>query len=173
MSQAPPARPAPRAPRARTLWEEGRQPGYEVVALGAALTMSAVSLDLWWGSRLSLFFDLCFVAVCVAVALAVRPRDFFTVGVMPPLLMLTICVLLAVSDTSVIARAEDGVVQAVVTGLAHHSIALLAGYLLCLSVLVVRQRVLHRPDRLAGSALSEPVPAADDEPVRLGHRNPA
>lgn len=150
MSQAPTARPSPRPARARTLWEEGRQPGHEVVALGAALTMSAVSIDLLLGSRLTLFFDLCFVAVCVAVALAVRPRDFFTVGVLPPLLMLLVCVLLALSDTSVLARPGDSVVQAVITGLAHHSIALMAGYLLCLAVLVVRQRFRDRPDRLGG-----------------------
>ena len=31
---------------ARTLWEEGRQPGHEVVALAAALTMTAVTVDL-------------------------------------------------------------------------------------------------------------------------------
>ncbi len=158
MSQGPArGRPAVR-PRARTLWEEGRQPGHEVVALAAAVMMSAVTLDLWLGSGLTLFFDLCFVAVCVASALTVRPPDFFTVGVLPPLLMMSLCVLLAVADTDVLARPEDGVVQAVVTGLAHHSVALLVGNLVCLAVLVVRQRISRRPDRLGGS---DPAIGAD------------
>ncbi len=169
MSQGPArGRPAVR-PRARTLWEEGRQPGREVVALAAALMMSAVTLDLWLGAGLTLFFDLCFVAVCVAAALAVRPPDFFTVGVLPPLLMLGLCVLLAVADTDLLARPEDGVVQAVITGLAQHSVALLVGNLVCLAVLVVRQRVLRRPDRLGGSDPAIPADSltSEEQPAPL------
>lgn len=145
---------------ARTLWEEGRQPGHEVVALAAALTMTAVTVDLLLDDSLSFFFDLSFVAVCVGMALAVRPRDFFTIGVLPPLLMLTVCVLLALADTDVLARSSDGVVQATVTGLAHHMVALGTGYALCLAVLVVRQRVTRRT-----APASEPV-AADPQPDR-------
>lgn len=145
---------------ARTLWEEGRQPGHEVVALAAALTMTAVTVDLLLDDSLSFFFDLSFVAVCVGMALAVRPRDFFTIGVLPPLLMLTVCVLLALADTDVLARSSDGVVQATVTGLAHHMVALGTGYALCLAVLVVRQRVTRR-----AAPASEPV-AADPQPDR-------
>lgn len=147
---------------ARTLWEEGRQPGHEVVALAAALTMSAVSIDLLLDDSLSYFFDLSFVAVCVGMALAVRPRDFFVIGVLPPLLMLTICVLLALADTDVLARPSDGVVQATVTGLAHHMVALGVGYLLCLVVLVVRQRVGRRVVRPSGTA------AYAEQPRRAG-----
>ncbi len=148
---------------ARTLWEEGRQPGHEVVALAAALTMTAVSVDLLLDDSLSFFFDLSFVAVCVGMALAVRPRDFFTIGVLPPLLMLAVCVLLALADTDVLARSSDGVVQATVTGLAHHMVALGTGYALCLAVLVVRQRVTHR-----AAPASEPVAAAQQPDRRVG-----
>lgn len=148
---------------ARTLWEEGRQPGHEVVALAAALTMTAVTVDLLLDDSLSFFFDLSFVAVCVGMALAVRPRDFFTIGVLPPLLMLAVCVLLAIADTDVLARSSDGVVQATVTGLAHHMVALGTGYALCLAVLVVRQRVT----RLTAPA-SEPVAAAPQPDRRVG-----
>ena len=170
MSQGPVGRRPAVRPRARTLWEEGRQPGHEVVSLSAALVMSAVTLDLWLGSGLTLFFDLCFVAVCVVAALAVRPTDFFTVGVLPPLLMVTVCLLLAFSDTDVLARPEDSIVQAVVTGLAHHSVALLAGNLVCLAVLVVRQRVSRRPDRLGGSDPAIPADSltSDDHHGALG-----
>lgn len=148
---------------ARTLWEEGRQPGHEVVALAAALTMTAVTVDLLLDDSLSFFFDLSFVAVCVGMALAVRPRDFFTIGVLPPLLMLAVCVLLAIADTDVLARSSDGVVQATVTGLAHHMVALGTGYALCLAVLVVRQRATRR-----AAPASEPVAAAPQPDRRVG-----
>lgn len=148
---------------ARTLWEEGRQPGHEVVALAAALTMTAVTVDLLLDDSLSFFFDLSFVAVCVGMALAVRPRDFFTIGVLPPLLMLAVCVLLAIADTDVLARPSDGVVQATVTGLAHHMVALGTGYALCLAVLVVRQRATRR-----AAPASEPVAAAPQPDRRVG-----
>lgn len=134
--------------RARTLWEGGREPGPQVVALGVALALTAVAVDLALVGRLSLFFDLGFVAMCLALALAVRPTDFFVVGVLPPLIMLGVFILLGAARPGVIAEPEDGVVQAVVSGLAHHSGALVAGYVLCLACLAVRQRVAD-PQRAA------------------------
>lgn len=126
---------------ARTLWEEGREPGRQVVALGVAVTLSVVVLDVLLVGRVSLFFDLCFVALCFGLALAVRPSDFFVVGVLPPLIMLGVFVLLALTEPGSIADPDDSPVQAVVTGLSHHSAALVAGYVLCLGTLAVRQRV--------------------------------
>jgi len=127
---------------ARTLWEEGHEPGRQVVALGAALALTIVVLDVALVGRVSLFFDLCFVVLCIALALKVRPTDFFTVGVLPPLIMVGVFALLGTTRPEVIADPGDGVVQAVVSGLSHHSGALVAGYLLCLATLAVRQRVL-------------------------------
>ena len=92
-----------------------------MVALGAALALSAVVIDVALGGDLGLFFDLCFVALCVTIALRVRPRDFFTVGVLPPLLMLGVFVLLDVARPEVLGHPQDGVVQSVVTGLAGHT----------------------------------------------------
>ena len=136
----------------RTLWEEGREPGRQVVALGAALALSAVVIDVAVVGRVSLFFDLCFVTVCVAVALAVRPRDFFTVGVLPPLLMMGVFVLLGLTRPEAIADPGDGIVQAVVSGLSHHSVALVVGYLLCLGVLAMRQRMGQRMTQRSAQA---------------------
>jgi hypothetical protein len=130
---------------ARTLWEEGREPGRQVVVLGVALALTVVAIDLLIVGRVSLFFDLCFVALCVGLALAVRPNDFFVVGVLPPLIMLGVFTLLGLTSPGVIAHPDDGVVQAVVSGLSHHSTALVAGYVLCLAVLAVRQKVVGRP----------------------------
>jgi len=132
------------SPHAPTLWEDGREPGRQAVVLGVALALSAAALDLLLADRLTLFFDLCFVVVCLVLALRVRPGDFFTVGVAPPLLMLGLFVLVAAAPRAAIARADDSVVQAVVSGLAHHAGALAVGYGVALGVLAQRQRVLRR-----------------------------
>ena len=133
---------------ARTLWEEGREPGRQVVALGIALALTAVAVDMLLVGRLTLLFDLVFVVSCVALALAVRPTDFFVVGVLPPLIMVGVFVLVGLVRPGVIAHPDDGVVQAVVSGLSHHSGALVVGYLLCLTCLAVR----HRVTRVRGRA---------------------
>ena len=136
----------------RTLWEEGRESGREVVALGFALALTALVVDVATGIRVGVLFDLCFVVLCIALALAVRPDEFFVVGVLPPLLMGGLFVLLAIAKPASIGDAGDGLVQATVSGLSHHSFALLAGYALCLGVLFVRQRVAAIRETEAESA---------------------
>ncbi|MDP3894736.1 DUF6542 domain-containing protein [Nocardioides sp.] len=126
--------------QARTLWEEGNERGRNVVALGLALTLTVVVLDLAVSGRLGLFFDLSFVMVCGALALLVRPADFFTIGVLPPLLMVGVFTLLGVVAPAAIADPRDGAVQAVFTGLAAHSVALVIAYSLCLGFLAIRQQ---------------------------------
>ncbi len=125
----------------RTLWEEGRESGREVVALGFALALTVLIVDVATSVRVGLLFDLFFVALCIALALAVRPDDFFVVGVLPPLLMGGLFVLLAITRPAAVGQPDDGMVQATVSGLSHHSVALMVGYALCLGVLYVRQRV--------------------------------
>ena len=126
------------------LWE-GNAPGSEVVALSSAVVLTvAAARGRRWSVTCELFFDLCFVVVCLGAALMVRPRDFFTVGVLPPLLMFGTMVIVALNGPKVIAAAHDGVVQAVITGLAHHSLALFAGYAVCLLTLLARQRTSAR-----------------------------
>ena len=140
-------------PGRRTLWEEGREPGRQVVVLGVAAALSALALDLWLGGDVGLFFDLCFVALCLALALAVRPSDFFVVGVLPPLLMIGVMLLLELTRPGVLGHPTDGAVQSLVTGLADHSGALVAGYVLALVTLGVRQRFL-RSERAAAHRLT-------------------
>lgn len=125
-----------------SLWEEGREPGRQVVALGLALVLTVVALDLVLVGQLSLFFDLCFVALCLALALVVRPGDFFTVGVLPPLMMIGAFTLVGVVSPGAIGDPGDSLVQSVVSGLALHSGALLAGYSLCLGALALRRRLI-------------------------------
>ena len=103
--------------QARTLWKEGREPGRQVVALGVAVALTVVIVDLALVGRVSLFFDLCFIALCIGLALAVRPTDFFVVGVLRPLIMVGVFALLGLTRPAVIAHPQDGAVQAVVSGL--------------------------------------------------------
>jgi hypothetical protein len=128
-----------RAP-AGVLWD-GRTRGREVAALAVALTLTVATVEVTLAGRLGLFFDLCFVVICLVAALKVRPRDFFTAGVLPPLLMFATMVLVALNGAQVIAAPHDSTVQAVITGLAHHSVALFSAYAVCLVTLLARQRL--------------------------------
>lgn len=134
--------------RARTLWDEGHRPGPQVVVLSVLSALAVARLDLLLTHKLSLVFDVVFVMVCVAAALAIRPRDFFAVGVLPPLLMFATVTLFAITARSAVAEKVDGLVQAVVSGLAHHAGALIAGYALTLGVLALRQVALRNSGRL-------------------------
>jgi len=130
--------------QSQTLWEQGHEPGRQVVVLGVALALSVVVLDLLLSESVGLLFDIGFVLVCLALALAVRPSDFFTIGVLPPLLMVGVFTLLGLTRPDVIADTGDGLIQAVVAGLSHHAGALVVGYLGALAVLAIRHRVLTR-----------------------------
>lgn len=128
-------------PASRTVWEEGHESGREMVALGIALALTAAALDLVVSGEVGALFDVAFVLTCLGLALAVHPRDFFTVGVLPPLLLLLTVTLLALTRTDAVARPGDGLVQAVISGLTHHSPGLVVAYLMSLTVLAVRVRV--------------------------------
>jgi hypothetical protein len=124
----------------RAVWDEGREPGRAVVALGVAVALTVIVVNVAMVGRVSMFFDLWFVLLCLGLALLVRPRDFFTVGVLPPLIMVVGFAILAIDRPGAIASPRDGLVQAVISGLAHHSVALVCGYALCLVTLLARQR---------------------------------
>jgi hypothetical protein len=102
-----------------------------------------VLVDLALTRDVTLLFDIAFVLVCVAAALAVRPQDFFVIGVLPPLLMAGTFGVLAFTFRESIADPADGFLQAVVSGLAHHSGFLVLGYGLTLAILALRQIALH------------------------------
>lgn len=143
----------------RTLWEEGRQPGPMVVGGVASALLVAVLLTEVFGSQLGFFFDLVFVLACLGAALLVRPRDFFTVGVMPPLALIGTILLVAVVDRSLVADVDDHLAQATVSGLAHHAQALAIGYALALATLALRQVAMRNHGRLR---VQPPAPVGGD-----------
>jgi hypothetical protein len=110
-----------------------------VVLLSGAALAVLVTVDLRLFGDLTLLFQLGFVGVCMAAVLTVRPKDFFTAGVLPPLLMLAVVLTLAFVARSSVADEVDSLVQAVVSGLAHNAGALTGGYALTLAILWVRQ----------------------------------
>ena len=114
------------------------------MVLGAVLmVLLVVLLDLLAFRGLTVLSDVGFVLVCAAAALAVRPREFFVVGVLPPLLMAGVVALLAFLARDAVAEPSDGFGQALVSGLAHHAGALIVGYGLTLALLALRQVALR------------------------------
>ena len=140
--------------------------GSRVTLLAVLGGLLVLALDLAIFGRLTLVFDIGFVLVCLGAALAVHPRDFFRVGVLPPLLLLGFIGLLAIVHRAWIAAAGDGVVQAVVSGLAHRASGLLTAYLLVLAVLAIRQRVrmVRRRDYSKRSGSPAPTRATTGAP---------
>jgi hypothetical protein len=128
----------------RKIWEEGHETGRRVAVLGVALALTIAAVDLILFDRLTALFDVGFVLLCVVLALLVRPADFFTVGVLPPLLMVGVLALIGGTRPQLVADPGDGLVQAMVTGLSQHAGALITGYLLSLAVLAIRHRVIGR-----------------------------
>lgn len=121
-------------------WLYGTEPGRQVVALGFALVLSAVAVDYLLSGHLSLFFDLCFITICLLLAIRVEQTSLALGAMLPPLLLVTVLVLLGLVAPQGVARADDGVVQTVVTGLTTHSVALVAGWALALITLEGRRR---------------------------------
>lgn len=122
--------------------------------LGVAVSLTIAVADLLVTGGLSLLFDLVYVALCVAMALLVRPQDFFTVGVLPPLLLLGLFWLVGLLIPGAIADTDDSTFMAALTGLADHSNALMLGYALCLGCLAMRRHVLtlrSQPSKRSGS----------------------
>jgi hypothetical protein len=121
--------------------------GSRVTRLAVVAALVVLALDLLVQRRLTFVFDIGFVLVCIGAALAVHPRDFFHVGVLPPLLLLGLISLVAIVHSGWVGQTGDGFVQAVVSGLAHRATGLLAAYLLALGVLAIRQRVIAKRRR--------------------------
>ena len=139
-------------PPRKTLWEEGRHPGRLIRTVSVAACLLVAVLEATLADDLGLAYDVVFVVACIGAALAVRPRDFFMVGVLPPLLMLSIMALFAIVARAAVADPGDGVVQATVSGLAHHAGALVLGYGFALAVLALRQVALRNSGSIRAHA---------------------
>jgi hypothetical protein len=125
---------------ARAFWDVGHEPGRGLIALGFAVALTAVAIDVFLVGQLSLFFDLTFVTLCLGLATLVRTSDFFVVALLPPAILLGVFILVAAVAPHAMADSGDSFVQALISGLVRHSWALLVGFALCLGWLGIRIR---------------------------------
>jgi hypothetical protein len=117
---------------------------------GAVLVTAAVAaFDLALTRRLSLFFDLCFILVCLSAAMLVRRRGLFAVGVLPPLLLGAVMAVFAVLHPGALTTSHLAFVSTWLTGLAHHGGALAAAHVVVLAL--VGMRAAQQPPRPARS----------------------
>ncbi|MDT9591507.1 hypothetical protein RDV89_00410 [Nocardioides zeae] len=114
------------------------EPGHRLVLLGSLGVLGIVGLDLLLGGDIGLFFDLCFVVLCLLLAVRADRGAFFTVAMLPPVLLVVSFGLVAATVPGALARPEDQLVQALVTGVTTHAVGLAAGYVLCLATLGLR-----------------------------------
>lgn len=145
------------------MWEEGRWSPRRVTRFAISACVLLIVVDLVVSAELGLIFDTGFVVLCAAIALAIRPDEFFYVGILPPILLLGLFVVLGVVDRGSIAPPDDSLVQAVISGLAHHSGPLLVGYGVSLGILGIRSRVLRR--RAAAAEATEDYSKREASPA--------
>jgi hypothetical protein len=128
------------APRATTATEYVAPPGMPargIIMTSAAAALGCAGLDFALTGRLSMFFDLCFIVVCLVGAMAVRRRDLFTTGVLAPLVFAGVIGVVAVLSPETFV-AQGGISKVFLTGLADHAGALVAGYAVALATVAAR-----------------------------------
>lgn len=102
-------------------------PGRGVILSTGIATAAVAVLDLAVVGKLSFFFDVSFVVICLVAAMAVRPRDLFTAAVLPPLAFAAAIGGMAFFWPEAI-LAGGGLGKTFMTGLAAHADGLVAGY---------------------------------------------
>jgi len=108
-------------------------PARGVIVLSLLAAVLCAAADCGLTGSLTMFFDLCFVTVCLVGAMAVRRQDLFTAGVLAPLVFAVVVFLVAVgvADAFVVGGSTS---RAFFTGLAAHAGALVSGYGVALAV---------------------------------------
>jgi hypothetical protein len=100
--------------------------GIAVAACAASVACAAVDAALT--GRVGLAFDMCFVIICVAIALTFRSEDLYTAASMPPLVFAVTVGSIALVAPTALADNAAGFGQGFLDGLAHNASWLAAGY---------------------------------------------
>jgi hypothetical protein len=87
--------------------------------------------------RMTFFFDLCFVVICLVGTMAVRRQDLFTAGVLPPLVFAAVIAIVAFVAPQAFESAP-GVNRVFLSGLAGHAGGLVGGYAVALLAVAAR-----------------------------------
>ena len=120
----------------------GQGSGLRVLGVGLGSALLIALLDLVLTGRLTMFFDLSFITLCLGLGQLPRRDALFVVAFAPPAVLVAAFVFLGIVDPDTLGNHDDGVFQAVLTGLIHHAAALAIGYALCLAALGLRHREL-------------------------------
>ncbi|MBF4163604.1 DUF6542 domain-containing protein [Nocardioides acrostichi] len=112
-----------------------------LVVLALALLLTAVAADGLLSPGLGRVLDVGFLLTCLAVGLLVRHGDFFVAGVLPPLALTGVLTLVALTSPGVLAGGDTGWLGSTFAGLAHHSTALVLGWVTALVTLLMRDQL--------------------------------
>jgi len=113
-------------------------PGRGVLLVGLTGTLAVASVDLLLSGRLTMFFDLAFITLCLWLGRLPARDASYVVAFVPPLLLVGVFAILGAVRPGLLEHPGDGVVQAVIAGLTDHAGALAVGYALCLGALGAR-----------------------------------
>jgi len=103
-----------------------------VVWLGLLGTLTLAAVDLLLSGRLTMFFDLGFITLCLGLGRLPGKEASYVVAFAPPLVLTTTFVVLGLIDADLLGHPDDGAFAAVMSGLTGHATALGIGYALCL-----------------------------------------
>lgn len=146
------AEPASRAP-----WVGAEPPIERVLATAVTVMLVVAFAEIAIADSVGVLVGLGLVVVSVGAALTVRPRDLFTAGVLPPLLLVAVLTVVAVlhGEGIQVARLDSsaGVAQRVIAGFVHLAGALVVAHAAALTVVALRGR-LHRRDRRGPAAIT-------------------
>lgn len=117
--------------------------------MAMAATAAVASADVALTARLSMFFDLCFILVCLWAALVVRRRGLYAAGVLPPLLLGAVVAVLALRFPSAVTSSDLTFVSTWLTGLTLHGGALAAAHLVVLVIVGLRAAQGSQASRVA------------------------
>ena len=117
-------------------WAVG-MPGRGIILLATTSLVLVAVADVALTQRISMFFDLCFVVICLVAAMGVRRSDLFTPGVLPPLVLGVVLVGVAAMRPDALGAAQ-GLANSFLVGLANHAGALVGGYAVSLAIVAAR-----------------------------------
>jgi hypothetical protein len=115
--------------------EYGTAPGLSgrgVIVASLLASVLCAAADCAMTGTLTMFFDLCFITVCLVGAMGVRREDLFTTSVLAPLALAAVVFLVSVGVPD--AFGPGGLSRVFFVGLAAHAGALVCGYGVALAV---------------------------------------
>ena len=132
-------------------WVDAEPAAAHVVAAAALVLSGAAAVEIALRGALGLVVGATLVAVATAAALLVSARDLFTAAVLPPLILVTLLVVVTLVHPDGIAPTQladsASALQRVIAGFVDLAGALVVAHALALTVVAQRARVARRRGR--------------------------